>query len=290
MSFSYYQRRKLAILCFFSLFTSLAAAPELEPVKPNIIDYKVIAAQHYTKKGYSVLLDTLKDVSFSESKWVVMDDVVIPFGVKMTVPPDVSVFFEPNTSIKVNGDFEAVATPQSPIVFTRIDSSQMLKKPSSNNFTWEGIKVGALGKLRLEHVEVTHVRSGIVSNGVCDSLLIDSVYFSSTLPFTLKTADFSTPIQDDTLFSLRCPTEVGKVGKKTPRFVYWMYGAGAACALSSGIFCTMGYNNDKSVVENQAGENRPKATKQYRVSMWTGIASAGFLLPAFVIQISSRNR
>lgn len=294
MSFSYHHRRKIAILGSFWLVSSLASAQELEPIKPNIIDYKVIAAQHYTKKGYSVLLDTLKSVSFSKSKWVVMDDVVIPSGVKMTVPPDVNVYFEPNTSIKVNGELEAVATPRLPIMFTKLDSSSMLKKPASNDFTWDGIRVGPSGKLRLEHVKVAHVRSGIVSNGPCDSLVIDSVMFSSAAPFTLGTADFSMPVRMDTLFSLECPTTVVATKRARPSFLPWMYGLGGACAVTSGILCAAAYRNDHEAAEiRNHFEAQPlaeKATRQYKACMWTGIASAAILAPALVIQISTRDR
>ncbi len=293
MSSLYTRGQKLAIAGFLALFAGFAAAQELEPIEPNIIDYKIILVQHYAKKGYSVLLDTLTDDSYSNRKWVVIGDVVVPPGKKLIVPPGVNVFFEPNTSIKVNGELAAPATPQSPVVFTRIDSSKMLKKPPSNDFTWEGINVGPSGKLHLEHVEVVHARSGIISNGPCDSLVIDSVMFRSTAPFTLGTADFSLPVRSDTLFSLQCPSAVVETKRPKPPFLYWMYALGGAGAVSSGVLCAAAYRNDHEAAEiRDHFEAQPladKTTRQYKACMWTGIASAAILAPALVIQISTRD-
>ena len=62
-------------------------ADKWQSVEPEIIDRKILVTQHYDKKLYSVLPDTLRSLSGIRSQtWIVLNKVVVPQGTGLKVP------------------------------------------------------------------------------------------------------------------------------------------------------------------------------------------------------------
>ncbi|MBD3346303.1 MAG: hypothetical protein GF401_14710 [Chitinivibrionales bacterium] len=281
--------RYSTIIIAILLHTVGAFAEELSPIKPNIVDMKEILQERYARRGYMLLTDSIQPSSFASNKWAIAGGFVVPEGKKLTIPGNVTLFFEPDAFIAVNGELEAAGTRDAPVVFTKIDSADMVKKPRNDNFLWKGIEVGESGKLDLKYAVIRHAQRGVISKGKCDSLVIDSIRFSGALPLALKTSDYSITINNDSLFTLRCPSPLAPKRKKTPRFVYLMYGLGLSAAVTSGVFYASAYNTDREaarIMEHVAAQAKfDKATGQYKVSLVTGVSAAVLTVPAFIFHL-----
>ena len=174
-------------------------------VKPNIIDRKILITQYYEKKLYSVLPDTVRSASCCRHKtWVALGRVVIPSGTILEVPPDVKLLFEPNASIFVQGTLKAAGTGESPIQMGIIDKGEMYIAPKTGEFSWKGITVGENGRLVLKNVLITGSQSGVVTNGLCDSLVIENVTFSGMSSAAVSYPGQTIPVNLNVPFTLSC--------------------------------------------------------------------------------------
>lgn len=272
-------------------------ADKWQSLEPEIIDRKILVTQHYDKKLYSVLPDTLRSLSGIRGQtWVVLNKVVVPQGTGLKVPQGIRIFFEPDASMLVEGAVEIIGTTESPALLSIIDINEMYIAPRTTRILWKGIKVGKTGKLTLKNVKISGSETGISSEGICDSMVIENVTFSDPGNVSVKYSDLSAQVFPDTPFTLICPKpwvrRMEQRGYRTGS--NWFFGQTAVLAAAGVIFTVAGYSVDQKVkvssthAEAQGYSNR--ATVLYNISKGCYIGAGITLAPAVVFKVLSNKK
>ncbi|UCF07473.1 MAG: right-handed parallel beta-helix repeat-containing protein, partial [Thermoplasmata archaeon] len=80
-------------------------------------------------------------------------DVIVDFGVTLTIEPGVRVRFKQNLYLYVVGNLTALGSAADPISFTA--------DVGNNRGHWRSIRINASGHLRMNHCEIKHAKNGI---------------------------------------------------------------------------------------------------------------------------------
>ncbi len=121
--------------------------------------------------------------------WHVVADVGVPAGITLTILPGTTVFFDPNTTLAIQGELLAVGNPYAPIRFTRT--------PDSGG-TWNGIQfLNTLEDNQIINAVVEYGRTEMGMVGAENSIIVvDGVLFDHTDLVRLRTVNSSTIVQN----------------------------------------------------------------------------------------------
>ncbi len=100
---------------------------------------------------------------------LILSDVIVPEGVRLTIMPGTSVYFDADSGLAINGELIASGTAESPILFTSSSST-----PSIG--IWDGIRFNgtSLDTSILEHVVIEYGDNGVFCNSA-DPIIRNSV-------------------------------------------------------------------------------------------------------------------
>lgn len=174
------------------------------------------------QNGLSGTLSTDRTLHASLSPWHVTGDVIVPAGVTLTIEPGVTVLFDADTGITVNGQLIAQGTEPAPILLTRApdvtgtwDGVAFINTQQANVLSYvtqeygdkQGHSVGVTSsRLLLDHVtwngvsttmlEVDHpsvVVQDCVVPGAGSKELFHGLYLSGSEYFIIQNTTFGMP-------------------------------------------------------------------------------------------------
>lgn len=293
----------IACISLCTLFcASYAQQNEWNDLTPNIVDRETLVRRHYQSNGFEVFDDTLSDQCCDNGTWIAIDTVVIPRGVRVRLPIDATILFEPNAVLHVDGILQIAGSVTQPVYLGPVNPNDMYIMPKDKKNVWQGIRISPEGKLYLKDVHIRGARFGIQSSGECDSLFIGGVRFSEIEDAFVKIGENYPDVKNSSNFTLRCfehgdfsntnhKTYVPLTGQERPgdkgkvfRYLsnsFW--GTALTCAAVGAGLYIAAYNTDKKVLESKTHKDAQgysdKATNYYTFGNYAfgGAAAAAII-------------
>ena len=173
---------------------------------------------HFRSRGFVLLADD-QSGEYGPNKYLIYRDIVVAKKNKLTFLPGAQIFFKKNTRIIVHGTIVCEGNSDSPVKFSKLDSSSYFTAlESDNDNIWEGIFVSSSGGVAFRCAQIEFSRFGIEATDQRSSIMLDSVVFSNNSFSNLKIASNTVYLPDNQLICYP-NSEYGSTIKKSEKLV-----------------------------------------------------------------------
>ena len=135
--------------------------------------------EHFGNLGYQALQGE-QDGDYNDSVYVVMEELVVQPGKRLTFFPGCRILVTKNTRIVVQGHLICLGTKEKPVVFSKLPGDDYyIPIDSSVNVPWYGIEIADSGAIECSYTTITASKYGILAQSGYNAILLDSVELSN---------------------------------------------------------------------------------------------------------------